>query len=152
MKISKKLKRILIILFVLAIGSIAFVYFQISRNNPIPIATPTPVVFELLKSVPESGTVTTILPTSALEFDFSKPIDPSTLNVVMKPYTPFTFDTSDDKKILFIKSNPAWDIDTKYQISLDVKSQDGESLSSPINYTLNITKQTDSNLTEPYYP
>lgn len=152
MKINKKIKIVIGIVFVLALFSIVFIYYQIGKNNKTLIVTPTPIVFELLKSIPENGAVSTILPTSALEFDFSKPIDTSTLNVVMKPYKPFTFDTSDDKTVLFIKSNPAWDVNTKYQISIEVKSQGGESLSAPISYTLNITQQTDSNLTEPYYP
>lgn len=146
---KNKKKLLFIILFILATISVLFIYYQSKNNNIEPIATPIPVKFELLKEIPSSGSISTILPTSAIEFDFSKPIDPNSIIVIVKPNIAFTFETSADKKILYLKSNPVWEVNKQYVISLDLKSTDGENLPEKINYSLKITKMTDSNLTEP---
>lgn len=144
---NKKNKILLAIFIILSVLSIFFIYFQNKKNSGISTPTPKPINFELLKTIPASGSETPILPTSSIEFQFSKEIDIKSLILTTTPYEPFTFDTIDGGKTLLVRPTPAWEVKKNYQIKFTINSIEGETIPEVI-YNFKIVPLTDSPLVD----
>jgi hypothetical protein len=135
----------------LLVAGFLFIIFIILRNpkteNP-PLPTPERVNFELIRAIPPQNSVSTILPTSAIEFQFSKRIDAETLSIDLTPFEDYSFEISDDGKSLFIRAIPVWKLDTDYKITLNIAAESGEILDDRIDYNFKLIQMTDSNLVE----
>jgi hypothetical protein len=153
MKMFKNLskpKKILIyaLATVLIISSI-WLYLKASESKKASVLpTPIPVKFELLKTIPISGSTSTIPTTSNIEFYFSKPIDEETAIVTVNPYTPLTFRAERISKAFYVRANPLWELNKEYVITIKIKSLDGDILQEDIKYNFKLNQMKDSLLTE----
>lgn len=139
---------VVLVLLVLSIASIVWIYFNAKNSSQSGLPTPVPAVFGLNKTVPANGVGTTIIPTTAIEFEFNKQINPNTLIVKVEPLDNTNFEISDNLRSVFVRVVPTWKLNTDYTITIEVKSQEGESLPEPLVYPLKIVKQTESGLRE----
>lgn len=137
-------------LFVLSIISVAWIYFNARNSSQSLLPTPVPAIFGLNRVIPANGVGTTIVPTSAIEFEFNKQINPNTLIVKVEPLDNTNFEISDNLRSVFVRVIPTWKLNTDYTITIEVKSQEGESLPEPLTYPLRIVRQTKSNLIEKF--
>lgn len=139
----------LFILFLIII-SVFWIFSKKRSENIQPTPTPKVVVFDLLKTVPKNGINTELVPTTAIEFVFNKSINPNSLSVQVDPQTNFTFDISENRRSVFVRTIPYWETNKNYTIILNTQSEEGESLRQEIKYNLFIIEQKESNLVEKF--
>lgn len=152
-KIKEYLKKnpILSALAVISFISLFFIFFQpTNKSNPKNQPTPTPIKFNFIRSIPSSGGVSNIIPTSAIEFQFSKPVEVSTLTLTMDPYEPFETQTNKNGTSVYIRPLPKWQQGKVYNFKLSIKSKEGEELDEPIDFNLKIEPLKDSPLIEKF--
>jgi hypothetical protein len=147
--LNKRKKILLLILIVVSIISTFWLYLQTSKTKEVEVLpTPIPLKFELIKSIPQSGSVSTIPVSSNIEFYFSKQVDVSSADVTILPYVPLSFDTDLINKAFYIRAIPSWNLDQEYKLTIRIKSIDGDILPTEINYSFRLDKMKDSLLTE----
>lgn len=147
-----KTKKILFTLFsIISFISIIWILSQDKGEVDQKIkATPVPMKFEFIKSIPSSGSISTIPVTSNVEFYFTIPVDKATADVIVTPEIPLSFTSDIENKALYIKAIPAWAMNTEYKLTVNIKSLDGQSLPSRIDYSFKLNKLIDSPMTEGY--
>lgn len=138
------------VVLVITIGLILLFFARsIKTTRPVPVPpTPTPVVFELINIYPPAGERQLPLQNLAIDFTFSKPLDVSATLIQIKPFTNFETSTSSKGKVLSIYPLENWEYNIEYAITIEPKSEDGQSLSAAINYTFKPTPFTDSPMIE----
>lgn len=146
---NKKI-RIIAVFLIVSIISVVWIILKTIKQPNLPVSTPVPVVFGLLKAIPQNGVNTTIVPTSAIEFIFNKSINPNTLIVSINPQSELKYEASQNGRSVFVRVTPFWETNMNYKITLNVQSDEGEKLSQEIQYPLRIIKQTESNLIEKF--
>lgn len=141
---SNKKNILLLILTVLSILSILWIFFTTSKRKVIPPSPAPNIKFELIRTIPENGSKDLSPNTSALEFDFSKPIEISTLVMNSVPKTDLLFETDNEDKILYIRALNGWEIGTSYTITINVSSKDKDNLQNKIifNFESNFPKSS----------
>mgnify|MGYP001584726602 CR=1 FL=1 len=151
MKLKLNIKKILIFTGVfLSLFSIVYIVLSTKKNITIQEApTVTPVsVFKLIGTSPLEGNPKIAIPNLAIEFTFSKKIDPSSLSVTIDPKVNISFNFGDNGNNIFVHPESDWLYGKKYTIFMSVQSESGETLDSPIKYTFIPEKETDSSLDE----
>lgn len=144
-----KKRVVLIVLVILSIISIVFIIFSVQKNKkPLNTPSPTPVVFEFLRSIPANGSKTLFPNTSAIELDFSKPVDVSTLIISINPKIEYTTEFDFQDSVIFIKPIESWNLGQRYDITLSVKSKDKESLKSSVQLNFEANNPKSSQLDE----
>lgn len=147
--LSKRKKILLSILATISVISMFWLYLQTKNIKTVEVTpTPIPVKFELIKTIPQSGSVSTIPVSSNIEFYFSKQVDVSSADVTILPYVPLSFDTDLINKAFYIRAVPSWSLNQEYKLTIRIKSIDGDSLPNEINYSFRLDKMKDSLLTE----
>lgn len=112
-----------------------WIFSMTNKQRPVK-PSPTPnVKFELVRTIPANGSKDFSPNTSALEFDFSKPIDINTLILTSVPKTPLIFETNNEGNALYIRTQDGWKIGTNYTLTIDVSSIDKENLDNKIIFT-----------------
>lgn len=148
-KLKNNKKLFIRILVVISIYSLAWIIFQNYKiKKPEVLPTPLPIKFEYLKSIPASGTISTIPITSVIEFYFSRPVDENTAEVTVTPDTQLSFSSDVPYKAFYIKAIPSWKMDQEYKITVKIKSKEGQDLQNTINYSFKLEQMKDSLLTE----
>ncbi|MFC1625577.1 hypothetical protein ACFL1Q_00845 [Patescibacteria group bacterium] len=149
---NKKINKKVIFFGILLIFSFFSVYWILSKKSSTPIITPTPIPikFGLLKTNPTNGIGLEVVPTTAVEFIFSKEVDVSSLVITSTPSANLSFETSESLKALYIREVPYWEINKEYIIKIDVKSKDGDTLDQTIEYPLKFIEAKSSNLIEKF--
>lgn len=137
------------VLFLIIIFSFWTLSKKMSENKQ-PTPTPKVVVFDLLRTVPKNGVNVELVPTTAVEFVFNKSINPNSLSVQVEPQTDFTFDISDNRRSVFVRAIPSWEIGKNYTINVNTQSEEGEALQQEIKYNLSIIEQEKSDLVEKF--
>lgn len=142
---KKKLSLIVLIL----LSTLALVWILLISKGGVskPTNTPLPVKFSLVKTIPESGSINSFPATTAIEFDFSKPIDINTLTINSIPKSNITFETDQNDTSLFIRSIDGWSYGTTYEITISVMSKDKEG-PEKITLTFKTNLPKSSNLDE----
>lgn len=140
--IRKVLGGVLVIVF-LALIVLGAIFGRVQKPRP----TPTPVPFELLGTIPASGSVNVFPVTTAVEFVFSKPINVDTLVLGSVPAENLTFETDQKDAVLFVRAVNGWRLGVKYQITISVTSKDGETLPA-ISYSFEVNSPKVSPLDE----
>lgn len=152
---QKNKKKLLTILAILSLLSVAWIILTTKKQKAIVTPTPTPtgipLEFKLLRTNPAYGEGAQIIDTNAIDFKFSKPIDVSSLIISITPEINYYFETDEEDRLLYIIPQPKWETKKLYNISIKVKSKDGESLSKSIDYKLQIEPITTSELTEQFF-
>jgi hypothetical protein len=141
---SSKKRFALLALFVFSAISLVWLFSVSKKPSISPTPTPTPIKFELIRTIPANGSKNLFPATSAVEFDFSKQIDVSTLVIVSNPNADVVFETDQSGKTLFIRAPGGWRLATTYEITVDVLSKDKDKLPEKIVYTFeaNIPKSS----------
>lgn len=150
MKILFKKYKVLIILGLVVIVAVSLLARRKPTPQPSPSLTPTPTVtpFELISIFPPEGEREIPINNLAIQFTFSVPVDASSVSVEIKPRLNLNFSISSGGKTLNVFPVEAWRYNTGYSITIDAKSKDGRSLSSPIEYSFKPKPVLDSPLTE----
>jgi len=147
MKKFIKKNKILFLIVLLGVITVAFLLVRrTQQEKPIPI--PTPIFFKLEQIFPNAGKQEIVIPNFAIHFTFSRPIDVSSTAVKIEPFMDFEISTNDTKKTLFIMPVPEWEFNTEYKITISTKSEDGQVLSSPVEYLFEPVYPTTSDLDE----
>lgn len=146
--LSKKTKILISLLFVVSIISTIWIYSVSQSKQTITTATPKPVKYNFVRAIPLSGSESNIPPTSAIDFYFSKPILESSADVIVTPEIPLTFSSDTKLNAFYIRAIPSWKLDTRYTIKINIKSNEGESLDAPIEYSFTLKQMKDSLLSE----
>jgi hypothetical protein len=151
MKLKLNIKNILIFTGVfLSLFSIVYIILSTRKNittKEAPTATPVSV-FKLTGTSPLEGNTKIAIPNLAIEFTFSKNIDPSSLSITIDPKEDISFNFGENKNNIFVHPEKNWKYGTKYTISMSVQSESGEGLNSPITYIFTPQKETGSSLNE----
>jgi hypothetical protein len=149
MKVKFNIKKIFLFTGIfLSVFSILYIFLSTKKSNPTK-PTPTPfVVFELIGTTPKDGDQKIPIPNLAIEFTFSKNIDPSSLSITIDPKEDISFNFGENKNNIFVHPEKNWKYGTKYTILMSVQSESGESLNSPITYIFTPQKETGSSLNE----
>ena len=145
---NKKTRILITILFFFSIISVYWIYTKTKSTTQIIKPTPIPVKYEFIKAIPQTGSVSTIPATSAIEFYFTKPIQEGSADVIISPETSLTFSSDSVLKSFYIRAVPAWKLGVKYNIKVNIRSESGEILQEPINYSFELKQMKDSLLTE----
>ncbi len=144
-----KRKIIIILLIIVSLASILWIYFKTKQSNLVILPTPVPKIFELSGVAPRNGVDATIIPTTAIEFTFNKSINPNTLVVAVEPQAEIQYEASDNRRSVFVRAIPSWEVGVDYKISINVNSEEGETIPQ-INYQLRLKKITESDMVEIY--
>ena len=147
-KLTKRTKILISLLFIVSLISILWLYSVGQSDQDIPTLTPKPIKYSFVRAIPTSGSTSNIPPTSAIDFYFSKPILESSADVVITPEIPLTFSSDTKLNAFYIRAIPSWKLDTKYTIRINIRSQEGESLSETIEYSFTLKQMKDSLLSE----
>jgi hypothetical protein len=142
-------KYFLIIIVILA--SVAILFLRLTKKvevSPEPTLSPTPIPFELENIFPPPGEQEMGDPSIALQLTFTRPVDSLTVSVKIKPVLDVSYATSDGGKTLFIKPATGWVYKTNYDVSVSLKSQDGQELPAPVEFSFKFLPVEDSPLTE----
>lgn len=142
------IRKIGITISVVVIIIIIFLVAKRDNNQTVSIPTSVPVVFEFTSVNPPNGSTSNVPSTTAVDFNFSKPIDYSTIAVISTPNINISFNTDQTGKILFVRSIDGWQTGTKYNFKINLKSKDGEALPELIDYSFQIQKPTQSLMDE----
>lgn len=113
--------------------------------TPFPSASEAPVVFKFVKAIP-SGEVELSVASTAVSFQFNKNIDLSTVKVTIAPPTKYEISSYSADKMLYIRPVPSWNFNTKYTVTVNVKTPEGESLADPAVATFTPIELTESRL------
>jgi len=138
----------LTIFAVLLIAAIAALFYSRKSHPPTTPATPTPTTFSLIKFYPPQGEQEMALPSTALSFTFSSPVDLSTANIIIKPFVSFEISTDATGKTLYITPSPRWEYDTEYKVTINIKAKGNQMLSSPVEHLFKFKKVAQSDLDE----
>ena len=143
------------LIVILIISAIFFILLTISKgDNKTGIITPSPTPttrFEVLNIFPPPGNATMAIPNLAIQISFSKPIDLISTIVQIKPYENFDLSLSKDGMTLSIFPIQSWKYNTKYDLTITVKSKDSQELESPLLYTFTPKEVLESDLIENTY-
>lgn len=147
---TNKKRATLSILAVLSIVSIIWIIASVNKGggSKVTTTTPPPTKFELIRTIPASGAVSTFPVTSSVELYFTKSIDINTLVLTSIPKTNLLFDTNSNKTVLYIRAKNGWLLDTDYKISVNIMSIDKESLPEKIIIDLKVVPPTSSIMSE----
>ena len=140
--------RLAIVILVGGAGIILFLLTRAGPQPPTPSPSPSPRPFVLEHAFPPSGKLTLGDLGFALSFSFSSPIDLSSVVVSLKPYVGFDLFTDASGKTLYIKPLPKWDYNIEYQIVIELKSKEGETLDPPVEQTFVFTPMKTAPLRE----
>jgi len=119
-------------LIVLSLVSLLWIIFKTqddSNTNPSP--TPT-TKFELIKTIPVNNSTDPLLPTSAIEFYFSKPIKIESLVISSNPKVNIIFELDQNNTVLYVRAEEGWQYGTLYGLTIGVSSKDSEELPEKI--------------------
>lgn len=142
-------KYFLIIIITLAAAVILFLRVtKKAEVSPEPTLSPTPIPFELENTFPPPGEQEMGDPSIALQLTFTRPVDSLSVVVKIKPVLEISYATSEGGKTLLIKPATQWAYKTKYDVSVSLKSQDGQVLPAPIEFSFKFLPMEDSPLTE----
>ena len=150
-KSIKKYKFVIIatLLFLLVI-----IYFRSKYKTEIPsqTITPTPIVeeFRLEHIFPPAGKQKMANLNIALQFKFSKPINLESAETELRPFLDTEYSTNEFGNTLYIIPKTQWVHNTQYEITLDIKSNDGKQLTAPVKHSFTFTPFTHSPLEENY--
>lgn len=147
-KLTKRAKMLISLLFIISLISIVWLYSVGQSDKETLTPTPKPVKYSFVRAIPVSGSTSNIPPTSAIDFYFSKPISESSADVVITPEIPLTFSSDVKLNAFYIRAVPSWKLDTKYTIRINIRSQEGESLDEPIEYSFTLKQMKNSLLSE----
>lgn len=145
------MKRIIIlfILGILAIISVIWIYSKSKNSNTQPLPTIVPKIFELSNIAPKNGVDVMIIPTTAIEFTFNKSINPNSVVVNIDPAEDIKFETSENRRHVYVRPTSSWEIGKLYTITLSLESDEGEKIEN-INYQLKLKKITESDFNEAF--
>jgi len=151
MKIIKK-KYILLVLFILTVLSVIYIYSLVKIDKSVPTQQTSPLPTMLVPFVQVNkllgGSREIPFDNFAIEFSFSKEVDPQTIDIKIAPYIDFGVNYSKDKKTVFIYPSQRWEYKTKYSLELNVQSMTGDTLSNSIFYEFIPEKPINSTLDE----
>lgn len=129
---KNKKKFFLIVLIILSLASLLWIIFTVRDKTDIE-PSPTPISkFELLRTIPTNNSTDPFLPTSAVEFYFSKPIKVESLTVSSEPKVNTIIETSQDNTILYLRTEEGWQYGTLYKLTINVNSKDNQELPEKI--------------------
>lgn len=134
----------LVIIFIFII-----VVFLLTRKEaPPPLPSPVPIPFVIKNIYPPQGQVELAFPTTAIQFNFSTPVDKNSISIIIDPFIGFEFSLENNDRTLYVQPSTAWKFGETYKIKLSVKSTKGQSLPSLLEYEFTPQIPTDSPLTE----
>ena len=147
MKKSIKKNRLL---FLAALFGAVIVILLLTLRTRQEKPTPAPalILFKLEQVFPSEGKQEIVIPNFAIHFTFSKPIDVAATAVKIEPFMDFEISTDDTGRTLFIMPVPEWKFNTEYKMTISTKSEDGQILSSPVEYLFEPIRPTTSDLDE----
>lgn len=146
MKNFIKKYRFAVISFILFIAVIVF--FVVNKETVSPIPTPVPIKFELVNVTPPPGKQEIVLSNLSIHFTFSDSVDLLNTVVTIKPNIDFIIDKDQSGKTIIIVVNEDWTFNTKYNITVKTKAENGQALEIPIKYSFTPTQMTVSDLEE----
>lgn len=135
---------------IVAVLAIVFVVFlSILRGEKTRKAppTPTPTPFGLENVYPPPGERPFPSPSLAVEFIFSKEIDPLATIIKIEPFVRYEVNTPEEK-ILSIYPPDGWRYEVEYTITLEPVSKEGDRLPAPIVHSFTPLLFTESDLEE----
>ncbi len=133
---------------IVLVGSIFIILLLRKGVGPAPTPTPVPLPFRLEQIFPSPGRQEIVIPNFAIHFTFSKPIDLVNTVVKIEPFSDFEISADNTGKTLFLTPVPEWEFGTKYKITVSTKSEDGQTLDSPVEYLFQPVMATSSDLDE----
>lgn len=143
-----------LLLFVIIVATLTLLYLllkspsQTATPSVTPIPSPTPIPFELINTFPPPGDNNIVLSNLALQFAFSKPIDIDTAIVIVEPFIFIDKSTDIKGSTLILHPEEDWVFDTTYNLTIEVKSEEGEDLPEEIEYSFTPQSITESDLIE----
>lgn len=113
-----------------------------NSNDPTPTSQPniTPTLdsdtFSLVQALPENGSnYATIDTFTTLEFTYTEPIDPESIEVVITPLHDVTPQVSQtNPNLLMLRPQEPWRDRVQYSVRIDLKSVDGKELNRTTTY------------------